>query len=84
MIAREMKDIAELELDAARQLADAEARRFETGLSDFFQLNLREQAVAQAELKRWQADFDHQVALANYYGVSMNLESLGIETDMPE
>jgi len=36
MIAREMKDIAELELDAARQLADAEARRFETGLSDFF------------------------------------------------
>ena len=80
----EMKDIAELELDAARQLADAEARRFETGLSDFFQLNLREQAVAQAELKRWQADFDHQVALANYYGVSMNLESLGIETGMPE
>ncbi len=50
----------------------------------FFQLNLREQAVAQAELKRWQADFDHQVALANYYGVSMNLESLGIETGMPE
>ena len=48
---REMKDIAELELDAARQLADAEARRVETGLSDFFQLNQREQAVAQAELK---------------------------------
>ncbi|MDG1851474.1 MAG: TolC family protein [Gammaproteobacteria bacterium] len=81
---REMKDIAELELDAARQLAEAEARRFESGLSDFFQLNLSEQAVAQAELKRWQADFDHQVALANYYGVSMNLESLGIETGMPQ
>ena len=75
---REMEVIATLELDAASQLAVAEARRFETGLSDFFQLNLREQAVAQAELKRWQAHFDHQVALANYYGVSMNLESLGI------
>ena len=76
---REMESIALLELEAAQRLADAEARRVETGLSDFFQLNQREQYVAQAELKRWQAHFGHQVALANYYGVSLNLKALGIE-----
>ncbi len=76
---REMESIALLELEAAQRLADAEARRVETGLSDFFQLNQREQYVAQAELKRWQAHFGHQVALANYYGVSINLKALGIE-----
>lgn len=78
---RELENIAEQELDAALQLADAEARRFEAGLSDFFQLNLREQVVAEAELKRWRAHFDHQVALANYYGVSMDLQSLGLDIE---
>lgn len=76
---RELESIAEQELSAARQLAEAEASRFEAGLSDFFQLNLREQVVAEAELKRWRAHFDHQVALANYYGVSMDLQALGLE-----
>ncbi len=45
------------------------------GLSDFFQLNLREQAIAEAELKRWRAHLDH-------YGVSMDLEALGLDTSL--
>jgi len=76
---RDLEDIALQELDASRQLAEAEATRFEAGLSDFFQLNQREQVVAEAELKRWRAHFDHQVALANFYAVSMNLEALGLD-----
>lgn len=32
----------------------------------------------------FRAMFFRLLALANYYGVSMNLESLGIETGMPE
>ena len=79
---RELEEIAEQELAASRQLAEAEARRFEAGLSDFFQLNQREQVVAEAELKRWRAHFDHQVALANYYGVSMNVEALGLDNGL--
>ena len=79
---RELESIALAELDASRQLATAEARRFEAGLSDFFQLNLREQVVAEAELKRWRAHFDHQVALANFYGVSLDLDALGLDTGL--
>lgn len=81
---RELEAIALQELDASRVLAEAETRRVDAGLSDFFQLNLREQAVAEAELKRWRAHFDHQVALANFYGVSMNLDALGLDTDLLE
>lgn len=81
---RELEAIAQQELAAARQLADAEARRFEAGLSDFFQLNQREQVVAEAELKRWRAHFDHQVALADFYTVSMDMDGLGLDPSLHE
>jgi len=76
---RDLENIALQELESSLALAEAEARRFEAGLSDFFQLNQREQVVAEAELKRWRAHFEHQVALANFYRVSMNMEALGID-----
>ena len=76
---RSLENIALQELESSLQLADAEARRFEAGLSDFFQLNQREQVVAEAELKRWRAHFEYQVALANFYRISMNLEALGLD-----
>lgn len=79
---RELETIALEELAASRLLMEAEARRVDAGLSDFFQLNLREQAVAEAELKRWRAHFDHQVALANYYGVSLDFDALGLDTSL--
>jgi cobalt-zinc-cadmium efflux system outer membrane protein len=75
----ELANIALLELEASLRLAEAEARRFEAGLSDFFQLNQREQVVAEAELKRWRAHFEHQVALANYYAVSLDMDALGLD-----
>lgn len=69
----ELKEVALRELEVAQALADAEARRFEAGTSDFFLLNVRERMLAEAELRRWEADLNHQIALANYYGISMNL-----------
>jgi len=75
------------DLTASRQLAEAESRRFEAGFSDFFQLNQREQVVAEAELKRWRAHFQHQVALANFYRVSLDLKALGLnpqQLDLPD
>lgn len=77
-----LENIALEELTASLQLAEAESRRFEAGLSDFFQLNQREQVVAEAELKRWRAHFQHQVALANFYRVSLDLESLGLDPQL--
>lgn len=69
----ELKDVALRELEVAQTLADAEARRFEAGTSDYFLLNVRERMLGEAQLRRWQAELNHQVALANYYGISMNL-----------
>jgi len=82
-----LENIALEELTASRQLAEAESRRFEAGFSDFFQLNQREQVVAEAELKRWRAHFQHQVALANFYRVSLDLKALGLnpqQLDLPD
>jgi len=75
----ELANIAVQELEASLRLAEAEARRFDAGLSDFFQLNQREQVVAEAELKRWRAHFEHQVALANYNDVSLDMDALGLD-----
>ena len=60
----------------AQRLAEAELRRFEAGTSDYFLLNVRERSLGEAQLKRWQAELNHQVALANYYGISMDRKVL--------
>lgn len=81
----ELKDVALRELEVAQTLANAEARRFEAGTSDYFLLNVRERMLGEAQLRRWQTELNHQVALANYYGISMNLpiidEALQDESD---
>ena len=74
---RQLEQLAVEELEMATQLADAEQERFSAGLSDFFLLNIRERQIAEAQLKRWQAHLQHQVALASYYGATMNLDGLG-------
>lgn len=72
----ELKEVALRELTVAQRLAEAELRRFEAGTSDYFLLNVRERSLGEAQLKRWQAELNHQVALANYYGISMDRKVL--------
>lgn len=72
----ELQSVALQELQVAQVLADAEARQFEAGISDYFRLNVRERMLGEAQLRRWQAELNHQIALANYYGISMNLPIL--------
>lgn len=72
----ELQDVAIQELQVAQVLADAEARQFEAGTSDYFLLNVRERMLGEAQLRRWQAELNHQIALANYYGISMNMPVL--------
>lgn len=74
---RQMEAYAIQELEMSQQLAVAEQQRFEAGLSDFFLLNVRERQVGEAQLKRWQANLAHQIALANFYAASMNTSGLG-------
>ena len=79
----ELKEVALRELAVAQRLAEAELRRFEAGTSDYFLLNVRERSLGEAQLRRWQAELNHQVALANYYGVIMNREVLWGELPEP-
>lgn len=72
----ELQEVAVQELQVAQVLADAEARQFEAGTSDYFLLNVRERMLGEAQLRRWQAELNHQIALANYYGISMNMPVL--------
>lgn len=74
-----LSELANEELSLARQLLEAENRRFERGLSDFFLLNVRERSYAEAQLKGVQAALEHQLALAGLYGVTMNLSALGLD-----
>jgi outer membrane protein TolC len=68
-----LQEVALRELEVAQTLAEAEARRFGAGTSDYFLLNVRERMLGEAQLRRWQSELSHQIALANYYGISMNL-----------
>lgn len=72
----ELQEVAIQELQVAQVLANAEARQFEAGTSDYFLLNVRERMLGEAQLRRWQAELNHQIALANYYGISMNMPIL--------
>jgi outer membrane protein TolC len=72
----QLKDVALRELQVAQRLAEAEQRQFEAGTSDYFLLNVRERSLGEAQLRRWQAELNHQVALANYFAISINQEVL--------
>lgn len=56
--------LAEEEAERARQMAAAERRRFEMGAADFFVVNLREEAAADAEVRRIDAAFRQIIAHA--------------------
>lgn len=75
---RQQLETARQEAEAATALVEAETRRFETGQSDFFFLNVRETALAQAQLRLWGAERDYQIALAGFHGLSLDLRALGV------
>lgn len=74
--ARELEQLAKLEVEQTRELQVAEIRRFENGASDFFLVNLREQAAANAQIKLVSAHADLAVAQARYDAAMLDLERL--------
>jgi outer membrane protein TolC len=52
-------EITTKEFDGSRKMADAEKNRWEQGASDLFLVNLREQDVADVEIRRWTALYDY-------------------------
>ena len=77
-VAEELLRLAEVEVSQAAIMADAEQRRFASGASDFFLVNLREETAANARVRYYEADLARRIARANYDAGTVNLERLGI------
>lgn len=74
--ARELVGLVEVEVDQAQQLQRAEQQRFASGASDFFLVNLREQAAADAWVRYHRARLDAAVAQVSYDAAIINLQRL--------
>ncbi len=70
--------LARDEAERAGTMAAAERRRFSLGASDFFLVNVREEASADAEVRRLDAAFRQIVAHADLAAATADLDSLGL------
>ncbi len=66
------------EADRAEAMAIAERRRFGLGASDFFLVNVREEAAADARVRRLDAGFRQIVAHADLAAATADLDALGL------
>lgn len=69
-------ELAAAEAERARAMAAAERRRFEMGAADFFVVNLREEAAADAEIRRLDAAFRQVVAHAEMVAATADVTAL--------
>ncbi len=74
----ELARLAGEEADRATTMAGAERRRFTLGASDFFLVNVREEAAADAQVRRLDAAFRQIVANADLAAATVDLETLGL------
>lgn len=71
--------LAEEERARAGEMARAEQRRFTEGASDFFLVNLREEAAADAAVRQLDARFRNLVSNAELAAAAADLKALGLE-----
>jgi len=81
--ASELFDLAEQQVEQTELLRAAEVVRFESGASDFFLVNVREEAVADARVTLLSAELETRLARTNYDAATVNLERLGIGDRRP-
>lgn len=75
----ELVNIAADEVEQAKLMQNAEVRRFESGASDFFLVNLREEAAADAQVRYLSAELERRVAETEYAAATVDLSALGLE-----
>lgn len=73
-----LRRIAEDEQDRALTMAAAERRRFAAGASDFFLVNVREEAAADAQVRALDAAIRQVSANAELAAVTADLDALGL------
>jgi outer membrane protein TolC len=72
-------NLAENEVEQANAMVTAERRRFRLGAGDFFLVNVREEAAADAQIREIRANLNGRLAQASYNAATMDLEALGLE-----
>jgi outer membrane protein TolC len=78
-VSERLLSLAEQEVEQAELLRKAEVRRFESGASDFFLVNLREEAAADARIRYLDAELTARIARGSYDAATVNLSRLGLE-----
>jgi outer membrane protein TolC len=76
---KQLRALAEAEHDRATTMARAESRRFVMGASDFFLVNIREEAAADAAVRELDAAYREVVANAELASAAADLPTLGLE-----
>lgn len=79
MFAEQLAALAADEVSQSQQLEVAEIQRFRNGASDFFLVNLREQAVANAKIREISARLDARIAEVNFDAATLNLTNLFLQ-----
>ena len=77
-MSRQLAVLAEQEVDQSETMARAERRRFDSGASDFFLVNIREETAADARVRGARALLNARIARANYDAATVNLQRLGL------
>lgn len=83
-VSRELLLLAAQDVQQSELLRAAELRRFQSGASDFFLLNVREETAADARIKLLQAELELRIARANYDAATVNTDELGISPEYLE
>lgn len=78
--AEDLLRLAEQEVEQAETMRDAEQQRFESGASDFFLVNIREERAADARIQYVAADLERRIARINFDATTMDVERLGIDS----
>lgn len=75
---RELLFLAAQEVQQSEIMRAAELRRFQSGASDFFLVNVREETAADARIRLLEAELNTRVARANYDAATVDLSRLGL------
>ncbi len=76
---RDLLLLAAQEVQQSEIMRAAELRRFTSGASDFFLVNVREEVAADARIKLLQAELDTRVSRTNFDAATVDLGRLGLE-----
>jgi len=80
--ARELLELAEQEVTQSSIMRQSEVTRFQSGASDFFLVNIREEVEANARVRMAQAKLATLIARANFDAATVDLQRLGIRESM--